>query len=55
MTRAIVVASKIHAFWWRILQPILDFFLQQMKKYKDEFDRLYIVDSNWISIPSKAC
>lgn len=33
-------------------EPILTFFLQQMQKYKDEYDTLYLLDSTWGIHPS---
>jgi len=54
MTRAICVAfHKYTPFGDEFYEPLLDFFLQQIKKYEDEFDRLYIVDSNWNIDPLK--
>lgn len=48
MTRAIVVAMhKYTPFGDEFYEPILDFFLQSVEKYRDEFDRVYIVDSTW--------
>lgn len=48
MTRAIVVAfHKYTLFGDRYYEPILDFFVQNMKKYKDEYEKIYFVDSTW--------
>lgn len=48
MTRAIVVAMhKYTPFGSKFYDPILLSFLKQMKKYEGEYDRLYLVDSNW--------
>jgi len=54
MTRAIVVAfHKYTPFGGEFYEPILDFFLQQMKKYKDEFRQIVIsLIVIGISIPS---
>lgn len=54
MTRAIVVAfHKYTPFGDSYYEPILDFFLKQMKKYEDEYDKLYILDSTWNIEPYK--
>lgn len=46
--RAVVCCfHKYQPFGHEFYEPILDFFLAQMKKYEDEFDHLYLVDSNW--------
>lgn len=48
MTKAIIVAfHKYTPFGDEFYEPILDFFLANMKKYEDEYDQLYLVDSNW--------
>ena len=48
MTKAIVTAfHKYTPFGTEYYQPILDFYLKTMKKYKDEYDKVYFVDSNW--------
>ena len=48
MTRAIVVAfHKYTPFGSEFYEPILSFFLNQIQKYKDEYDTIYIVDSTW--------
>ena len=53
MSRAIVVCwHKYTPFGSEFYEPILSFFLQQMEKYKDEYDHIYILDSTW-NIPNK--
>ena len=48
MTKSIVVAfHKYQPYGGEYYEPILDFFLQSMQKYKNEYDRIYIIDSNW--------
>src|SRR3990167_11396116 len=48
MTRAIITCfHKYTLFGDEYYQPILDFYLKQMVKYKDEYNQLYLVDSNW--------
>jgi hypothetical protein len=48
LSRAIVVAfHKYTPFGGEFYEPLLDFFIQNMKKYQDEFDTLYLVDSTW--------
>lgn len=48
MTRAIMVCfHKYTPFGGEFYDPILDFFIQQMKKYESEYDMIYINDSNW--------
>ena len=48
MTTAIMTTfHKYTPFGGEYYSPILDFYLQQMKKYRDEYDRLYLIDSNW--------
>ena len=42
------------SFGTEYYEVILDFFLQTMRKYKDEYDKLYIIeDSNWSIDPQK--
>ena len=54
MARAIVTAfHKYQPYGEIFYEPILDFFLQTMKKYQDEYDHVYLVDSNWNISPDK--
>lgn len=47
-SRAIVVAfHRYTPFGAEFYEPILDFFVQSMKKYKGEYDKIYFVDSTW--------
>lgn len=47
-TRAILVNfHRYTPFGKEFYEPILDFFLQTMKKYSDEYDKVYLLDSNW--------
>ena len=48
MTRSILVNFHMYTPFGKIYyQPMLDFFLQTMKKFEDEYDHLYLLDSNW--------
>lgn len=48
MTRAILVCwHKYTPFGGEYYQPIFEFFIQQMEKYKDEYDKIYFIDSTW--------
>src|ERR1700694_1154434 len=48
MKRAILVNFHLYTpFGKEFYEPILDFFLQQMRIYQDEYDHLYLLDSNW--------
>ena len=48
MTTAILTAwHRYTPYGSEFYAPILDFYLQNMKKYQNEFDMLYILDSNW--------
>lgn len=48
LSRAIVVCfHKYTPYGEEFYEPLLDFFLKQMTKYKDEYDQLYLIDSNW--------
>lgn len=48
MNRAIVTAfHKYTPFGDQYYEPIFKHFMDQMNRYRDEFDRLYILDSNW--------
>lgn len=47
-SRAIVTAwHKYTPFGHEFYQPMFDFFVQQMEKYKDEYDKIYFLDSTW--------
>lgn len=46
--RAVAVCfHKYTPFGERFYEPIFDYFIGQMAKFKNEFDRLYLLDSNW--------
>lgn len=48
MTRAILIPfHKYTPFGDKFYQPLLDFFLKSMKKYQDEYDKIYLLDSTW--------
>src|SRR3990167_10958427 len=48
MTRCLIVAfHKYTPFGSQYYEPILDFQIQTLKKYEDEYDRIYFIDSNW--------
>jgi|SRR3990167_9058704 len=48
MKTAIITAfHKYQPYGGEYYAPILDFYVQTMKKYKSEYDQLYLVDSNW--------
>lgn len=48
MTKAIVTAfHKYTPFGGEYYEPMLDFYLQQMRKWVKEYDKIYLVDSNW--------
>lgn len=48
MTSAILTPfHKYTPFGDEFYEPILDFYLESMKKYQDEYDRVYLLDSNW--------
>ncbi|PWU04809.1 MAG: hypothetical protein C5B43_04185 [Verrucomicrobia bacterium] len=54
MSKAIIMAMHLYTpFGKEFYQLILDFQLRNLEKYKDEFDRLYLIDSNWdiIDVP----
>lgn len=47
-SRAVVTAfHKYMDFGGEYFASILDFYLKQMKQYSNEYDRLYLIDSNW--------
>lgn len=53
MTRAIMVAfHKYQPYGDQYYKPILDHFIEQMTRYQDKYDKLYIIDSNWKVIDS---
>lgn len=48
MTRAIITAfHKYQPYGEEYYQPIFDFFVSQMSKFKDEYDKIYFIDSTW--------
>lgn len=48
MTKAIISAwHKYQPYGGIYYEPILTFFLNQMQKFKDEYDKLYLIDSTW--------
>lgn len=52
--RAIVVCfHKYTPFGGEMYESLLDFMLLQLKKYQDEYDCVYLVDSNWEIDPQK--
>jgi len=54
LTRAVVVCfHKYQPYGGEYYEPILDFFIKTMEKYKDEYDHVYFLDSNWNIDPSK--
>lgn len=55
MTRAILVCMHSYTpYGQEYYTPILDFFLQQMKKFDLEYDQLYLIeDDNWRLDPAK--
>lgn len=53
-TRAILVNfHKYTPYGGEFYEPILDFFLNSMRKYASEYDMLYLLDSNWNINPQK--
>ena len=47
-SKAVVVAfHRYQPYGGEFYQPILDHFIKQMRTYQDEYDCLYLVDSNW--------
>mgnify|MGYP001590864470 CR=1 FL=1 len=53
-TKAIVIAfHKYTNFGDKFYEVIFDYMLGWLKKYQDEYDRVYFVDSNWGIMPSK--
>lgn len=54
MTRSILVNFHLYTpFGKEFYSPMLDFFLKQMKEFEDEYDHLYLLDSNWEIEPEK--
>lgn len=48
MTRAILMCfHKYTNFGDQFYEPLLDFQLQTFRKYKDEYDKVYLLDSTW--------
>lgn len=48
MTKAVVVAFHQYTpFGHEYYRPLLTFFVQQMKKFKNEYDKIYLIDSTW--------
>lgn len=48
MTRAVLCCfHKYQPYGGEFYEPILTHFLEQMKRYKNEYDHLYLIDSNW--------
>lgn len=47
-TRAIISAwHKYQPYGSEFYEPIFNFYLQSMKKYENEYDKLYLIDSTW--------
>lgn len=54
MTSAILVCfHKYTPFGGEYYESLLDFFLTSMKKYQDEYDMIYLLDSTWNIDPTK--
>lgn len=54
MTRAILTCfHKYTPFGGEFYEPLLDFYLHNMKKYEDEYDMIYLIDSTWEIDPKK--
>lgn len=53
MSRAIMACFHVYTgdFGKEYFNPLLSFFLNNLRKYKDEYDQIYLIDSNW-NIPS---
>lgn len=48
MSRAIITAChKYQPYGSKYYEPILDYFISNLEKYRDEFDTLYLLDSTW--------
>lgn len=48
MTRAIITAfHKYTPFKGEYYEPLFDFMFNWLKEYRDEFDMVYLIDSNW--------
>jgi len=53
-TKAIIVAFHLYTpFGKQFYEPIFDYMLGWLKKYQDEYDRVYFIDSNWGIMPTK--
>ena len=54
MSKALLVCFHMYTpFGKQFYEPMLDFFLSQMKKFEDEYDIIYLLDSNWEIDPKK--
>lgn len=54
ISKAVVVAfHKYTPFGGEFYEPILDYFLYNIKQYEDEYDKLYLIDSTWEINPAK--
>lgn len=55
MTRAILTCFHAYTpFGIEFYEPLLDFYLQQMKKFSEEYDMIYLIeDDNWRIDPEK--
>lgn len=54
LSKAVVVAfHKYTPFGDEFYEPILDYFLKNMRKYENEYDKLYLLDSTWNIDPKK--
>lgn len=48
MTRAILTCwHKYQPYGGEYYEPLLDFYIGQMKKFEDEYDQIYFLDSTW--------
>lgn len=48
MTRAVLVNFHLYTpYGDQYYEPLLTSFLQSMRRYADEYDKLYLLDSNW--------
>lgn len=48
MTRALLTCwHKYQPFGGEYYQPMFDFYLSQMKKWENEYDKIYFIDSTW--------
>jgi len=54
MTRAILVCwHKYTPYGDDFYEPLLDYFLMQMRNYSDEYDMIYFIDSTWNIDPAR--